>query len=391
MKIALVAPSEIPSRRANSVQVMKMAQAISACGHAVRVAAPLRQAWTGGSEPHWDELARLYGLRQPFEVSWLPARTALRGYGYGLAAFTWARRWGADVLYTRLPQAAALGSLSGMSTVLEAHDLPAGKTGPLLLRLFLAGRGARRLVTITQALADDLARRYRLLQRAGLLLTAPDGVDLERFEQLPESVEARRRLRAQAGLALREEAFTAGYSGHLYAGRGIELILQVAQALPEMQFLVAGGEPEQVQRLRQQTAGMALDNLIAVGFVDNTALPLYQAACDVLLMPYQKQVSGSSGGNIAPYLSPMKLFEYLACGRAILSSDLPVLAEVLHEGNSLILPADQPAAWVQALQALQADPERRAALAAQGRMDAQQYSWEARSRRIFEDMDENRR
>ncbi len=384
MKIALVAPSDIPSRRANSVQVMKMAQAMIACGHAVRVAAPLSQAWASGAPPQWGELAKLYGLRQSFEISWLPARPALRGYGYGLAALGWARRWGADVLYTRLPQAAALGSLSGMPTVLEAHDLPAGKTGPLLFRLFLSGRGARRLVAITQALADDLAKHYRLPQRAGFVVVAPDGVDLERFAQLPEPAEARRRLRSQAGLALREQVFTAGYSGHLYAGRGVELILQMAQALPEVQFLLAGGEPEQVQRLRQQAASLALNNLVAVGFVDNQALPLYQAACDVLLMPYQKQVAGSSGGNIAPYLSPMKLFEYLACGRPILSSDLPVLAEVLHAGNSIRLPAEQPGAWVQALQALQSDPQKCATLAAQGRKDALQYSWKARCRRIFE-------
>lgn len=386
MKVALVAPSEIPSRRANSVQVMKMAQAMIVCGHTVRVAAPLRQAWASGAEPRWEELAKLYGLRRSFDVSWLPARAALRGYDYGLAALRWARGWGADVLYTRLPQAAALGSLSGMPTVLEAHDLPVGRIGPLLFHLFLAGRGRRRLVAITQALAGDLAKRYKLPLRTGFMLAAPDGVDLERFAQLPNPMEARQKLRYEAGLALREEAFTAGYTGHLYAGRGIDLILRIAQALPEVQFLVVGGEPEQAGRLRQQAAGLAQHNLTAAGFVDNAALPLYQAACDVLLMPYQKQVAGSSGGNIAPYLSPMKLFEYLACGRPILSSDLPVLAEVLHAGNSLRLPADQPGAWVQALRELQADPERRAALAAQGRMDARQYSWEARSRRIFEDI-----
>jgi glycosyltransferase involved in cell wall biosynthesis len=254
--------------------------------------------------------------------------------------------------------------------------------------LFLSGSGACRLVVITRALASDLAMRYRLPQKLAPLV-APDGVDLERFQGLPDPPEARRRLQALSGLDLPADGFVAGYTGHFYAGRGIALILQMAQALPGIHFLLAGGEPSDVQRLREQAARRGLDNLIVTGFIDNETLPLYQAACDVLLMPYQKQVAGSSGGNIAPYLSPMKLFEYLACGRPILSSDLPVLAEVLHAGNSVMLPADQSAAWVQALRELQGDPQKRLALGAQARRDAARYSWEARSRRIFEDLDEN--
>ena len=389
MKIALAAPSEIPARRANTVQVMKMAQALVTCGHEVRLAAPERGSRASRRRPQWEELARLYGLHARFEVSWLPAFAALRGYDYGLAALLWARRWKADLLYTRLPQAAAFASQIGMPTVLEVHDLPAGRVGGLLFRSFTSGRGARRLVAITQALAGDLARRFDLPERPGFLLAAPDGVDLQRYEPQLSVMQARQRLSQQTGLSLPEEAFTAGYSGHLYAGRGIELILQMAQALPGIQFLLAGGEPEDVQRLKQRAAQMGLNNLMAVGFVDNEILPLYQAACDVLLMPYQKQVAGSSGGNIAPYLSPMKLFEYLACGRPILSSDLPVLGEVLNAGNSLILPAEQSEAWVQALAALQSDPQRRSELGTQARREAARYSWEARSRLIFGDLDKN--
>jgi len=92
-------------------------------------------------------------------------------------------------------------------------------------------------------------------------------------------------------------------------------------------FLLAGGEPEDVAALREKSANLGLSNVILTGFIPNADLPIYQAACDILLMPYQSQVAASSGGDIARYLSPMKLFEYLACGKPILSSDLPVLRE----------------------------------------------------------------
>jgi glycosyltransferase involved in cell wall biosynthesis len=104
----------------------------------------------------------------------------------------------------------------------------------------------------------------------------------------------------------------------------------------------------------------------------------------VLLLPYGAQVAGSSGGDIAPYFSPMKLFEYLASGRAILSSDLPALREVLHADSAAFAPPGAAADWAQQLQSLRDDGELRLRLAHQARQDAWRYTWESRSRAILE-------
>ena len=127
-----------------------------------------------------------------------------------------------------------------------------------------------------------------------------------------------------------------------------------------------------------------LENVLTTGFVPNAELPRYQSACDILLMPYQQYVSASSGGDIARYLSPMKLFEYLACGRAIVSSDLPVLREVLNSENAVLLPPGDVDAWVTALRELQANPELRACLAEKARREATKYTWQARAKRILD-------
>lgn len=161
------------------------------------------------------------------------------------------------------------------------------------------------------------------------------------------------------------------------------MILQMAEALPEVNFMLVGGESADVQRVRTMIQHRKLTNSACLGFIANADLPLYQAACDVLLMPYQKQVAASSGGDIARYLSPMKLFEYLACGRAILCSDLPVLREVLSEQNAMLLPPAEISAWVKAIQTLQLQPELRAGLAEQARQDAGRYTWRARARRVM--------
>jgi glycosyltransferase involved in cell wall biosynthesis len=79
----------------------------------------------------------------------------------------------------------------------------------------------------------------------------------------------------------------------------------------------------------------------------------------------------------------MKVFEYLACGRVILSSRLPVLEEVLNDQNSLLLPPDDLLAWESAIRQLIVNPDLRSSLAAQARRDAMQYSWQQRASRIL--------
>jgi glycosyltransferase involved in cell wall biosynthesis len=382
MNIAVIAPTYLPARRANTIQVMKMTQALAETGHRTHLVVPeaVREP-----KPDWEELAHWYGLKQAFPVTWLPAHPRLRRYDFGWRSVQWARRWGADVIYTRLPQSAAAASGLGTKTIFEIHDLPKGTMGLFLLRLFLRGRGAYRLVLISQVLRDDLIERLAnpALDRSAIV--APDGVDLERYENLPEPEESRRKLHQAGKLDLEPERFTAGYSGHLYSGRGKELILALAARLPGINFLIVGGESAEAGRLQADGQQLGLANLYVTGFVPNAELPLYQAACEALLMPYQRTVAASSGGDISRYLSPMKMFEYLACGRAILASDLPVLKEVLSPKTAVLLPPDDLDAWISALEKLRQEPDRRARFANQARSAAQDYSWSRRVARILGD------
>lgn len=371
MKLAQIAPATIPANTANSIQGMKMAQGFLRAGHVVRLYAP-------GERPRldWAQIAEHYGLSEQIDIQWLPSDPMLRGYDYAWRAVKEAEAWGAQALYTRLPQAAALAARRGLPTIHELHDLPTGRMGPRLLRAFLRGRGARRLVLISQALADALAVRYPLPD-GDFICVAHDAVDLTAYASLPGSQAARKAL----GLP---EGFTVGYTGHLYAGRGADLILEMARQLPEVNFLLAGGRDEDVSRVRALAAGMGLQNVILTGFVPNAQMPRYQAACELLLMPYQAQVAGSSGGDIAAFLSPMKMFEYLASSRAILASDLRVLGEVLSSENAVILPGDDVGAWVGAIRALQEDDQKREALSRSARKTAEQHSWERRAEAILD-------
>ncbi|MDX9866273.1 MAG: glycosyltransferase [Anaerolineaceae bacterium] len=78
------------------------------------------------------------------------------------------------------------------------------------------------------------------------------------------------------------------------------------------------------------------------------------------------------------------MFDYLAAGRVILTSDLPVLHEVLYEDNAVFCPAGDVEAWLAALVNLLADPPRCERLARQARLDGQNFSWLARARNALD-------
>ena len=379
MRLAVFSTARVPSRTANSIQVLKVSQALLDLGHEVRL-------WLPGPAPRapWGDLAQQYGVRGPVDITWCRSWRPLRRYDYALASMLEAIRWRAELFYAWPLQTAAMAARLGSPIVLELHELPTGRFGPMLLRAFLSGRGARRLLPITAALRDLAAVSYALPTDPGCVRVAPMGVDLERYQDLPAPAEARRLLGWP-------QTYTVGYTGHLYAGRGIELLVEVASQLPEVRFVVIGGEPPAVQAWQGRTRESGAANVQFLGFIPNSELPVYQAACDVLVMPSQRSIAGSSGGDIGQVASPMKTFEYLATGRAIVASDLPVFREVLNPGNAVLLPPNDAAAWARELGALEHDPNRREQLGRQARLDARQYSWLERARRSLEGLDRDGR
>ena len=288
-----------------------------------------------------------------------------------------AKKWHADLIFTRHPQSAALASERGIATIFEAHDLPQGRMGPVFFQRFIKGSGCKGLVSISDALLNAIKSIYELGDIP--THTAPDGVDLQRYKGLPAPTEARKQL----GLA---EKFTAGYTGHFYRGRGIEVLLEIAELLPDVQFLFAGGQQNDIKLVSEVVKRNNLKNVILTGFIENAVLPKYQAACDVLMMPYQLEVSGSSGGNIGKYLSPMKMFEYLAVGRPILSSELPVLKEILNENNSVLLPPEDVEKWADAIEKVKGNPEHSKSLGVEAKRNAENFSWQSRAEKILSEL-----
>jgi glycosyltransferase involved in cell wall biosynthesis len=82
-------------------------------------------------------------------------------------------------------------------------------------------------------------------------------------------------------------------------------------------------------------------------------------------------------------MSPGKMFEYMAARRLIVSSDLPVIAEVLNEGNAVLCGPEEIDAWERALSRASMDADWRERLARKARRDVERYTYRSRVRQIF--------
>ena len=371
MKIAAISASRIPSTTANSIQVMKTCQALVQLGHDLHLYIPDNE----NAPAEQAKLDSLYGLDVSFPIRWLQALPVMRRYDFSVVAAWKAYRIKPDLVLTWTLQAALAAQVMGLPVVLELHGPPEGKMGPILFRKFSIQPGRKRIGFITNALRQLVVSSYPDLSIAPISIIAPNGIELEKYTGLPSPAAAREEL----GLA---EKFTAMYSGHLYPGRGMGMLVNLAKKFPEVQFIWIGGREEAVRDWRTRLAMDSVNNVQLLGFIPNQQLPRYQAAADILLMPYEKVITGSSGGNSASYASPMKMFEYMACGRPILTSDLQVIREILNQENSLLCPPEDVDSWTKAFQKLLDDGELRHRLSERALHDVRAYSWTVRARNL---------
>lgn len=367
----------LPSQLANSVHVMKMCEAMTSLGHAVFLyhTSPGADAWSSADQ---SRIFAEYGVVNRFQLVNMPSRGGVFRHLLGLrVAVHVARRAGNALVFSRFLPAAAWCSLAGLATVHELHTPPETMSERLYLRVLLAGRGFRKLVAITRALAAELHKHVTARYRADILVEA-DGVNLDEYRGGEQSRPVPGDI---AGLAGRRPLV--GYIGSLHPGKGVEMLLPVARCTPALQFMVVGGPDQVADRYRRQAEAEGVHNIAWLGFRKNVEVPAYVQACDVLLLPNQRSVVLLNRKNIGQWTSPLKLFEYMAAGKIILASNLPVLREVLNPGNSVLCDPEDPSAWVAHLERISRGEQGYRDLAERARRDVAHYSWSRRAARCL--------
>jgi glycosyltransferase involved in cell wall biosynthesis len=217
-------------------------------------------------------------------------------------------------------------------------------------------------VTITRALADDLAVRYGPRSH---VFVVPDGA------RAVDAVLAREDNRSTPPVA--------AYAGHLYPWKGVDTFVRALALAPSVRGLIVGGHPGEPDRARiehlAREAGVS-DRLEITGLLAPTKVAACLSTATMLVLP------NTASAISERFTSPLKLFEYLQMGRPIVASDLPALREVLTTETALfVTPGDAPA-LATALERLAARPAECAALGDAARALAPDYTWARRAERL---------
>lgn len=367
MKIVYIATSTIPSRMANSIHVMKMCQAFAQNGHDVTLIVPDNQA---NCEPGIEDVFDFYGVERCFEIFHLPPLLIkTKGHIYGPRAAKKAKELQPDLVYGRSLLGCFFATLLKLPVMFESHAPIDGSFNSAIFQMFIKKPTLRKFVVITHALKEYYSEQYPFLSEK--IIVAPDGAD-----PVPKDIKP-------VVLPNKGKRLQVGYVGHLYPGRGIDVIYQLAERCPWADFHVVGGTNEDINVIRARTAPLA--NLFLHGFKPPAKVERYRIGFDILLAPYQRKVT--SGGIITTekWMSPLKIFEYMAAGRAIICSDIPVLREILKDQqNALLCDPENIDSWEEALITLSKNEHMRIQLGETARKDfAKRYSWYSRAEKLL--------
>jgi len=202
----------------------------------------------------------------------------------------------------------------------------------------------------------------------------PNGTEIERFNISQSKTEARKIL----GLPL--DAKIIMYTGQLFDWKGVDSLIKSISFLPnEMLIYIVGGSDQDILNCKKEIAEANNNRIIFVKFVPNLQIPLWLRVADVLVLPNtgKKRVS-------LYYTSPMKLFEYMAAKKPIISSAIPSIMEILNDKNSILVEPDNPEAIGLSVKKIFSDPILSENISTNSFLDVQKFTWTNRAEKIID-------
>jgi glycosyltransferase involved in cell wall biosynthesis len=358
----------IQSHDGQGVHVEEMVAALREAGHEVRVVGPsaFAAAEFGGSDRRIDALRR----RLPRMVG------EIAELAYNLAAIprltrAW-REFQPDLVYERYNLFHLAGSWlawrHGALLYLEVNSPlveERSRHGGLRLQAL-----ARRIERATWRAAD------RVLPVTGVLaaIIAARGVDPARLTVVPNAIVPDRFPDRVPQAAADTPVPCMGFVGFVRDWHGLDAVLDAMAADPLPLDLVVVGEGPGRPALERQAAALQLGGRVRfLGLVAHAQVPALLAGFAIALQP-----------RVTDYASPLKIFEYMAAGCAIVAPDQPNIREILTHGETALLfdPAQPGAMWT-AVRQLAGDAALRARLGAAARARAlEHHTWAGNARRV---------
>ena len=238
---------------------------------------------------------------------------------------------GFNLSYCRTYRAAYYNIINSLPTIIEIHS--PNLNDPEIQRLLKLSKNKNFLgiVTISRILRDKFIHKGVPEKK---VLVLDGAVDISRFELINES-----KSQIRKKLNLNSDKKIILYAGSLGKGRGIDTIVKTAHVLKnkDYNFIIIGGTNKQIKYWTTFIKKQDLSsNLFFLGHRQNSIIPSYLKSADILLAPY------SINCITGKWMSPIKIFEYMASGVPMIASDLKRIKEICHKEECLFFKADNP-------------------------------------------------
>jgi len=372
-RVYYIANARMPNEKAHGIQLAKMCEAFIKQGIDLELILPNKK------NKNKSSIHKFYGLRDKIKIKKLPIVNIFpkTRFGFNLSALTFAYSYFFYLLFKRLKRekfiiytidldqfSFFMIPLLGVSYFFETHAL---KKRSFAHTFFF--RKVKGVIAINKIIKKDLIKHFGF--DYSKILVFPNGIDLTMFKIFPQK-------QAKEHLDLPAEKRTIVYIGRAYNWKGMDIIIDVANHLPETYVFYIVGTTE--TQLKDVTGKDRIpENIVCVGHRDYKEIPLWESAADVLL-----QLGIKTNDYSYRQTSPMKLFEYMAVMRPIVASKTPAIEEIVNKNEVSFYEPDNPLSLTESIQKVVKEKNQADEKTKNARAKVEKFTWEKRAYAIKE-------
>ena len=173
------------------------------------------------------------------------------------------------------------------------------------------------------------------------------------------------------------------YVGSLFKGKGLEKIIELANYFPKKKFHIFG-DIKTIDGTFNKLQIDSLKNLYMHNFKSYKYIPSILMSSKYLLLPYSNKVSVNSKNlEVSNFMSPLKMFDYLASGKLIIASNLKVYSHILKNNFNCLMPKKNDLeSWINLIKHTTKKNKNLSYLRKNALNTASKYTWDKRIKKI---------
>ena len=368
MKIAYLLNSSIPSNLPSSLQVAKMCEGMQINSHNVSLITPM---------PGQGNFLKFYNIKKKFNLFKIKYfkkyPLGLNYYLFSIVSILYGIRLKSDLFVTRNFFTCFLLVILKKKTIFEMHhDISSeGRIVKFLFNNFkiLNSKTIVKVVAISKGVKKYLINDLNIFEKKIQVLPSASGLDIKRWK---------------GKISSKKKNLNIGYFGSLEKTKGVEFLIELSKNDKKNDYFIFGGSKNNAEVFKRKIIS---NNLLVKSHIPYRNLKSYLLKMDILVMPYDKKIVRSAGGvgNISKYMSPLKLFDYLASGKLIIATKIKSIEEIVqNKKNCILINKLDVITWLNEIKSITKNKKKYEKIAKNGFELSKKYTYSLRAKRFLD-------